>query len=203
MRHNPYTHASFIKSAAQLSQLPEDDGIEVAFAGRSNAGKSTALNTLTQNKRLARTSKTPGRTQLINLFALDDARRLVDLPGYGYAKVPENVKRDWQQLLARYLETRESLKGLVLLMDCRHPLTPLDQLLIEFTHQYHLPLHILLSKADKLSKSVLKQTMIKVENQLKSLDNPVSVQAFSSLHKIGLDTLIEKLNEWFEIDGNL
>lgn len=198
MLRNPYTQAVFLKSAAKLTHLPEDTGIEVAFAGRSNAGKSTALNTLTQNKRLARTSKTPGRTQLINLFTLDESRRLVDLPGYGYAKVPESVKRDWQQLLARYLETRTCLKGLVLLMDCRHPLTELDQMLIDFTVRTDLSLHVLLNKADKISKSALKQTGMKVEAHLRSRHIDFSVQPFSSLNKIGLEALIEKLNEWFE-----
>ena len=127
---NPYTRVTFLKSAAQLSQLPEDMGYEVAFVGRSNAGKSSALNTLTQNKRMARTSKTPGRTQLINLFTLDESRRLVDLPGYGYAKVSASLVRNWQQLLSDYLRVRESLKGLIIIMDCRHPLTPLDVSLI-------------------------------------------------------------------------
>lgn len=199
MKFNPYHQAVFLKSAAQLIHLPEDTGIEIAFAGRSNAGKSTALNTLTQNKRLARTSKTPGRTQLINLFTLDDTRRLVDLPGYGYAKVPESVKRDWQHLLARYLETRESLKGLVLLMDCRHPLTKLDSLLIDFTSQYQLRLHVLLNKADKISKSAMKQTCAKVQAHLASFDAPFSIQPFSSLNKLGFETLIDKLNEWYEL----
>jgi len=120
MLTNPYTKAEFIKSAAKVSQLPPDLGYEVAFAGRSNAGKSSALNCLTSIKNLARTSKTPGRTQLINLFSLDDERRLVDLPGYGYAKVALKIKLEWQKNLAHYLETRQSLKGLVLLMDIRH-----------------------------------------------------------------------------------
>src|SRR3990167_7795714 len=129
---NPYKHATFLKSAAQMHQLPEDKGIEVAFVGRSNAGKSSALNTLTAQKKLARTSKTPGRTQLINLFVLDDERRLVDLPGYGYAKVSETTRLQWQRLLAEYLQKRTALKGLIILMDSRHPLTVLDEQLIDF-----------------------------------------------------------------------
>ena len=130
MLTNHYRLATFLKSAALIKQLPHDNGYEVAFAGRSNAGKSTALNTLTIQKRLARTSKTPGRTQLINLFSLDDSRRLVDLPGYGYAEVPIKVKEEWQRTLARYLDVRTCLRGVVLLMDCRHPLQELDRNLI-------------------------------------------------------------------------
>src|SRR5262245_48745088 len=132
MLANPYVKAVFLKSAARVSQLPPDLGYEVAFAGRSNAGKSSALNCLTGIKNLARTSKTPGRTQLINLFQLDEERRLVDLPGYGYAKVAMQVKMDWQQNLAHYLEVRNSLKGLVLLMDIRHPLKDLDKMMVDW-----------------------------------------------------------------------
>ncbi|MEI6514156.1 MAG: ribosome biogenesis GTP-binding protein YihA/YsxC, partial [bacterium] len=163
---NPYKQAEFLKSAAKVEQLPVDLGYEVAFAGRSNAGKSSALNCLTANGRLARTSKTPGRTQLINLFTVkDEHHRLVDLPGYGYAKVAMQVKLDWQKNLAHYLEVRESLRGLVVLMDSRHPLKDADQLLIQWAVNRQLPIHILLTKADKLSKSQVQQAIILVRQK--------------------------------------
>ncbi|NCX93528.1 MAG: YihA family ribosome biogenesis GTP-binding protein [Gammaproteobacteria bacterium] len=191
-----YQRASFLKSAALLSQLPEDVGIEVAFAGRSNAGKSSVLNVLTQQKGLARTSKTPGRTQLINLFGLEEGRRLVDLPGYGYAAVPEEVKLRWQKTLHRYLEDRNSLKGLVLVMDVRHPLKPFDAAMVEWARQGELPIHILLNKADKLSKSQAIQTLKQVTAALST--NPfATVQLFSTLTREGLDEFIQKLDHWF------
>lgn len=194
---NPYTQASFIQSAARVSQLPVDEGYEVAFAGRSNAGKSSALNCLTGIKQLARTSKTPGRTQLINLFKLDDSRRLVDLPGYGYAKVPQQVKQDWQKNLAHYLEVRQCLKGLILLMDCRHPLKELDQLMVDWCLSRDLSVHILLTKADKLSRSEVKNAVLKIRKHYSLLENLISVQSFSSPKKEGVDELIIQLNEWF------
>ncbi|MBA2657402.1 MAG: YihA family ribosome biogenesis GTP-binding protein [Tatlockia sp.] len=194
---NPYPKATFLKSAARVDQLPSDEGFEVAFAGRSNAGKSSALNCLTLNKQLARTSKTPGRTQLINLFSLDDSRRLIDLPGYGYAKVAKQIKEDWQKNLAHYLEVRQCLKGLILLMDCRHPLKELDQMMVSWCLDRELPVHILLTKADKLSRSEVKNTVIKVRKYYSLLEDLISVQSFSSLKKEGLEGLIAKLNEWF------
>ncbi|WP_019215545.1 ribosome biogenesis GTP-binding protein YihA/YsxC [Legionella tunisiensis] len=197
MLTNPYTQASFLKSAARVEHLPADEGFEVAFAGRSNAGKSSALNCLTGIKQLARTSKTPGRTQLINLFSLDDQRRLVDLPGYGFAKVAQQVKQDWQKNLAHYLEVRQCLKGLVLLMDCRHPLKELDQMMVDWSLDRELPVHILLTKADKLSRSEVKNTVLKVRRHYQLMEEFVSVQTFSSLKKEGVDELIMKLNEWF------
>ncbi|KTC96786.1 ribosome biogenesis GTP-binding protein YihA/YsxC [Legionella feeleii] len=197
MLRNPYTQASFLKSAARVEHLPPDEGFEVAFAGRSNAGKSSALNCLTGIKQLARTSKTPGRTQLINLFSLDDQRRLVDLPGYGYAQVAQQVKQDWQKNLAHYLEVRQCLKGLVLLMDCRHPLKDLDKMMVDWSLDRELPVHILLTKADKLSRSDVKNTVIKVRRHYQLMEELITVQAFSSLKKEGVDELITKLNEWF------
>lgn len=194
---NPYTQASFLKSAARVEHLPADEGFEVAFAGRSNAGKSSALNCLTGIKQLARTSKTPGRTQLINLFSLDDQRRLVDLPGYGYAKVAQQVKQDWQKNLAHYLEVRQCLKGLVLLMDCRHPLKDLDKMMVDWSLDRELPVHILLTKSDKLSRSEVKNTVLKVRRHYQLMEEFITVQAFSSLKKEGVDELITKLNEWF------
>ncbi|STX39898.1 ribosome biogenesis GTP-binding protein YihA/YsxC [Legionella feeleii] len=198
MLRNPYAQASFLKSAARVEHLPADEGFEVAFAGRSNAGKSSALNCLTGIKQLARTSKTPGRTQLINLFSLDDQRRLVDLPGYGYAQVAQQVKQDWQKNLAHYLEVRQCLKGLVLLMDCRHPLKDLDKMMIDWALDRQLPVHILLTKADKLSRSDVKNTVIKVRRHYQLMEELITVQAFSSLKKEGVDELITKLNEWFD-----
>lgn len=198
MLKNPYKQATFLQSAARVEQLPKADGFEVAFAGRSNAGKSSALNCLTSINQLARTSKTPGRTQLINLFSLDESRRLVDLPGYGYAKVAKQIKEDWQKNLAHYLEVRECLKGLILLMDCRHPLKDLDQMMINWCLDRELPVHILLTKSDKLSRSDVKNTVIKVRKYYSLLDNLITVQSFSSLKKEGVDELIHKLNEWFD-----
>lgn len=199
MHENPYSKAVFLKSAARVNQLPDDSGYEVAFAGRSNAGKSSALNCLTGIKNLARTSKTPGRTQLINLFTIDSDRRLVDLPGYGYAQVAMKIKQDWQQNLAHYLEVRQSLKGLILLMDIRHPLKELDQMMIDWAIQRQLPVHILLTKSDKLGRGEVKNSLIKVRNQYKLFDQFVSVQSFSSLKKEGVDDLILLLNQWFEL----
>ncbi len=198
---NPYSKAIFLKSAASVKQLPDDTGYEVAFAGRSNAGKSSALNCLTNNKQLARTSKTPGRTQLINLFTLDDEHRLVDLPGYGYAKVPLQVKKDWQKNLAQYLEVRESLKGLVLVMDIRHPLKDLDQMMIGWALDRELPIHILLTKADKLNKGEVKMACKTVRQFYSLVEHLVSVQSFSSSKKEGVEELIKVLNQWLHIDS--
>jgi GTP-binding protein len=199
MLENPYAKAVFLKSAARVTHLPEDTGYEVAFAGRSNAGKSSALNCLTGIKGLARTSKTPGRTQLINLFSLDDERRLVDLPGYGYAKVALQVKMEWQKHLAHYLDVRQSLRGLVLLMDVRHPLKDLDQMMVDWALNRELPVHILLTKADKLSRSDVKNTLLKVRKHYELANHLISVQAFSSLKKEGVDELILVLNQWLDI----
>jgi GTP-binding protein len=194
---NPYTQAVFLKSAARVDQLPHDKGFEVAFAGRSNAGKSSALNCLTGKKQLARTSKIPGRTQLINLFSLDESRRLVDLPGYGYAKVAQQIKLEWQKNLAHYLEVRQCLKGIILLMDTRLPLKELDKTMIDWALDRQLPVHILLTKADKLSRSEAKSTVLKVRKFYQLVEEIITVQSFSSLKKEGLEELISKLNEWF------
>lgn len=193
-----YPQTVFLKSAQRLEHLPPDEGCEVAFAGRSNAGKSSALNCLTANKQLARTSKTPGRTQLINLFSLDETRRLVDLPGYGYAKVPQQVKQVWQDTLAQYLETRQCLRGLILLMDCRHPLKDLDQRMIDWAITRPLSVHILLTKTDKLSRSAVNNALSEVRRHYQYVSEYVSVQAFSSHNKTGLDTLVKQLDDWFE-----
>lgn len=201
---NPYTQAKFLKSAARVEQLPPDTGYEVAFAGRSNAGKSSALNCLTGIRRLARTSKTPGRTQLINLFGLSDAnRRLVDLPGYGYAKVSQQIKQEWQNNLAHYLEVRGSLRGLVLLMDIRHPLKELDQMMAAWAIERQLPVHVLLTKADKLSRGQAQSTLLQVRRHYQSVQHLLTVQVFSSLKTQGVDELIQVLNQWFEFNRPL
>lgn len=193
-----YPTASFIISAPTLALCPDDTGAEVAFAGRSNAGKSSAINALTQQNALARTSRTPGRTQLINFFSVmnDESRRLVDLPGYGYAKVPESVKLEWQKHLAEYLRNRFSLRGLVLLMDVRHPLTEFDQMMLNYADQREMPVHILLTKSDKLKKGPANAALQKVRSRLKEWEDLVSVQLFSSLKRDGVDTLSQKLNQW-------
>ncbi len=191
-----YNQIHFLKSAAYFSQCPQDTGSEVAFAGRSNAGKSSALNTLTGHHRLARTSKTPGRTQLLNFFELDPLHRLVDLPGYGYAKVPDAVKEKWGKSIAEYIVNRESLKGIVLLMDIRHPLKEFDWEMIEWTGSQNLPIHILLTKADKLKKGAAQNTLLKVTRDLIQHADFVSVQLFSSFTGLGIEALKAKLNEW-------
>lgn len=192
-----YRSAHFLKSANELHQLPPDEGIEVALAGRSNAGKSSALNTLTGQSRLARVSKTPGRTQLINLFELDATRRLVDLPGYGYAQVPEAVKRHWQAVLARYLEERRALAGLLLVMDVRHPFNPLDRQMLDWTRHRGLSTHVLLTKADKLSRGAATATLAQVRRELAAHWPNAGAQLFSSLSRSGLDEAQARLDAWF------
>jgi len=188
--------ASFIKSASQVDQCPADQGLEVAFAGRSNAGKSSALNTLT-HARLARTSKTPGRTQLINFFGLDEHRRLVDLPGYGYAKVPLELKEHWKQHLDAYLTSRQSLAGVVLVMDIRHPLSAFDRMMLDWANVAGLPAHILLSKTDKLSFGAAKGVLLKVQSTVrKEFGNRASVQLFSSPKRQGIDEAHAVLDSW-------
>lgn len=191
-----YRLAQFTTSVATFSQLPPDDGREVAFVGRSNSGKSSALNTLTEQKGLARTSKTPGRTQLINFFNLTPSLRLVDLPGYGYAKAPASEQERWARLINSYLEKRASLAGLVVLMDIRHPLTSFDLSLLEWAQNQSLPIHILLSKADKLPFGKQKTTLLQVQKTLINYPS-ISIQLFSSLKKLGLDELKAHLATWF------
>lgn len=192
-----YQQAKFVKGCAQLSQLPIDEGIEVAFAGRSNAGKSSALNAITNRKGLARISKTPGRTREINIFELDETRRIVDLPGYGFAKVSAEIKRRWNQLLNNYCEQRQSLRGLVLLMDVRHPLKADDEMMLAWACNVQLPVHILLTKADKLSRSQQNTSLAKVKQQLQPFGNLVSVQLFSSPSKLGVDEARSLLDAWY------
>ncbi len=192
-----YQQTRFLTSAPDIRALPDDSGIEVAFAGRSNAGKSSALNTLTRQNSLARTSKTPGRTQLINTFHLAENKRLIDLPGYGFAKVPLEVKEKWQKSLSEYLMKRQSLKGIVVLMDIRHPLKDLDQQLVHWAVQSGLSVLILLTKADKLSPGPRKKTVLEVREASLAFMGDVTVEAFSSLNKIGLAELEQVLDRWF------
>jgi GTP-binding protein len=192
-----YKKTEFLTSAAKLTQLPKDEGIEVAFVGRSNSGKSSALNVLTGQKNLARTSKTPGRTQLINVFTLDDDRRLIDLPGYGYANVPDKVKKQWRELLDSYLRQRQCLKGIVLIMDSRHPLKEFDRLMLLFASHVNLYVHILLTKADKLSKNESNKTLHKIQKDITQFTGDISVQLFSAPKRAGLDELEKCLNGWF------
>ncbi|MCD8521683.1 MAG: ribosome biogenesis GTP-binding protein YihA/YsxC [Saccharospirillaceae bacterium] len=192
-----YTNTHFVKSAAKLSQCPMDILREVAFAGRSNAGKSSALNRLTGHKKLARTSKTPGRTQLINYFRIGELPlALVDLPGYGFAKVPLAVKNEWQRELDNYLQNRDALIGLVLLMDIRHPLKEFDNAMIQWAKRSEMPLHILLTKADKLKRGPAQSALLQVRKAVSSLGSLVSVQTYSSLNGEGTDELQKRLNSW-------
>lgn len=191
-----YRAAQYMTSASQPRQCPPDEGWEVAFAGRSNAGKSSAINSLTGNSKLARTSKTPGRTQLLNFFSLSEEQRLVDLPGYGFAKVPEKVKLEWTRLIEQYLQERRSLRGLILMMDVRHPLQPFDRMMIEWALAAHMPVHILLTKADKLKKGPAKNSLMKVRGELAAHAELVSAQLFSALKHTGLDELRSVLNAW-------
>ena len=171
--------------------------IEIAFAGRSNAGKSTALNALTNQKNLARTSKTPGRTQLINLFEVENGCKLVDLPGYGYAAVPEQMKIQWQKSLGEYLQHRQCLAGLVVLMDIRHPLKDLDQQMIDWAVSAELPVLLLLTKADKLSQSARSKQVKMVREAILPFQGDIQVEAFSAQSKLGIDKLAGKLDGWF------
>ncbi|MGR8933707.1 MAG: ribosome biogenesis GTP-binding protein YihA/YsxC [Gammaproteobacteria bacterium] len=197
---NPlYFQAAFLGSAPDLKAAPADEGIEIAFAGRSNAGKSSAINALTNQKTLARTSKTPGRTQLLNFFALDGQRRFVDLPGYGYAQVPPEVKRQWYLMIENYLQKRQSLCGIVLVMDVRHPLTEYDWQMFEWCAYAGLPLHVLLTKADKLKFGAAKNTLLHVQKELKDVKTVVTVQLFSAMQKTGIDEVHALLDAWFEL----
>lgn len=201
MSSSLYRQATFLLGAVQLTQLPPDSGFEVAFAGRSNAGKSSALNTITDQKILARVSKSPGRTREINIFGLDAQRRLIDLPGYGYAKVSEDMRLRWQAFLEQYLEERQCLRGLIILMDIRHPLTDYDKQLLDWCLHFDMPAHLLLTKADKLSRSQQLKALSEVTEKLVVLGSLFSVQLFSSLKKTGVDTARAKLDEWLEVFG--
>jgi len=193
MKRDYLQRAEFLISAAKYSQSPADEGAEIAFAGRSNAGKSSAINVLCNQKNLARTSKTPGRTQLLNFFQLEGDYRLVDLPGYGYAKVPEAQRKKWEVELGRYLAERKSLCGLVLMMDCRHPMTEHDDRLLEFAAYYQRPVHILLTKSDKLKNGPANSTLHQVEKAINGYSLDISVQLFSALKRRGLEQASERI----------
>ncbi len=192
-----YQKTHFLISAPNIKAMPEDSGIEVAFAGRSNAGKSTALNALTKQKNLARTSKTPGRTQLINVFEVEEGCKLVDLPGYGYAAVPEKMKIQWQKSLGEYLQKRECLHGIVILMDIRHPLKDLDQQMIEWAVMANKSVLLLLTKADKLSQSARSKQVKMVREAILPFQGDIQVETFSGSKGLGIDKLAGKLNTWF------
>ena len=192
-----FNQTSFVTSAATLKECPEKSLAEVAFSGRSNAGKSSAINTLCNQSRLARISKTPGRTQLINFFAVENGKYLVDLPGYGFAKVPLEVKNKWQFELEQYLRKREALCGVVLLSDIRHPLKEFDRMMINWAVQSQLPIHLLLTKADKLKRGAAQNILLKIKRELES-HNEVSVQLFSSLKNTGVVEAQNVISSWLE-----
>jgi GTP-binding protein len=194
-----FSKAQFFTTVNHFRDLPLHGGREVAFAGRSNAGKSSAINTLANHTRLAFTSKTPGRTQHINYFSLGENRFLVDLPGYGYAKVPPDVQQHWESLLSKYLQMREFLCGLVIIMDARHPLTSLDEQMLDWFAPTGKPVHILLTKSDKLSRQQATLTLNRVKSYLAEHFPYCSVQLFSSLKKIGTDEAEEVIAKWFEL----
>ena len=196
---NLFQNAKFFTTVNHLKDLP-DTPAEIAFVGRSNAGKSSTINTLTNHVRLAYVSKTPGRTQHINFFELENGNFMVDLPGYGYAQVPEAIRTHWVKLLGDYLQQRRQLIGLILIMDSRHPLKALDIQMLDFFHITGRPVHILLSKADKLSKNDQIKTLAAVKKSLKPYTDrqKISVQLFSSLKKQGMDEVNQVVGSWFD-----
>jgi len=194
--------ASFVISANHFNELPKDEGFEIAFAGRSNAGKSSAINTLCKQNRLAYVSKQPGRTQLINFFSIGEDKSLVDLPGYGFAKVPSTIKIHWQKTLPRYLQERKSLIGLIIVIDIRRALTDLDIKMLDWFAPRQKPIHLLLTKSDKLSKDTAIRTLKTIENQIKAnwgdfYQTPCSAQLFSSLKKQGVEEADNIIQQWF------
>jgi len=199
MYQKEFQNIRFLISVPKPSQAPADSGTEVAFAGRSNAGKSSALNAITQRKALARISKTPGRTQHLVFFELDESRRLVDLPGYGYAKVPTRVKREWGEAMTQYFEQRKALQGLILLMDVRHPLTEFDQQMLHWCNSVKMRVHILLTKADKLKKGPAKASLLQVQKAVSEY-SLVTIQLFSATKKTGLEQAQELILNWLKTD---
>ncbi len=193
MRH-AYHNAQLLGCVGRIHQLPADIGSEVAFAGRSNSGKSSAINAICQRKALARTSKTPGRTQTINFYTLDPYRRLVDLPGYGYASAPLHVRRHWHKLIEHYLSHRRSLQGLILIMDIRHPLSAIDRQMLDWSRIQRIPVHVVLTKADKLKRSRALQSL---RNVMQAIDDEdTGVQIFSATKRLGVSEALEVLNLW-------
>lgn len=194
MSKNPYKNAGLIVSAQTLEQCPEDSGAEVAFAGYSNTGKSSVINAITGLRGLARASKAPGRTRQLNFFSLGPGRRLVDLPGYGYARVSAEMKQQWEETMTRYLESRRSLLGLMLIMDIRRPLKEIDQLLLAWCHEARLPVHVILNKSDKLTRSAAAKVLQQVAEQAGA---NATVQTFSARLGAGVDEARRRLEEWF------
>lgn len=194
-----FNRAQFTLSAPGLKECPPDTGAEIAFAGRSNAGKSSTINAITRRRALARTSKTPGRTQALNFFSLGDELRLVDLPGYGFAKVPEAMRAAWMQRIDAYLRERASLRGLVLVMDMRHPLKDFEVQMLQWSEQAGLRVHVLLNKADKLSRGQASKTLLAVQREL-GQGGLRSVQAFSALRGAGLDQARDTISEMLLAD---
>lgn len=190
---------SFLKSVAKLKQLPKDQGAEVAFIGRSNSGKSTAINSITGKKGLAKASKTPGRTQLLNFFQMDEHLRLVDLPGYGFANVPNDVQANWEKIITNYLKTRKSLKGLIITMDIRHPLKSQDQAMLTLASHLQIPAYILLTKADKLTRNQAVNTLKLASQQLAILHYPYEIQIFSATKSIGIDNARRRILAWLNV----
>ena len=194
-----FRKTKFVTSAPDISKLPEDLGAEIAIIGRSNSGKSSSINAICDQKNLAKTSRTPGRTRLINLFSVADKRYLVDLPGYGYAQVPENMKRQWQKSMTDYLQQRKCLCGLVVTMDIRTPLRDHDRMIIDWSIASNLPALILLTKADKFGVNKRKEMVGEVRTALSEFGGNFKIIAFSALKKIGIDETREVLRNWFEI----
>jgi len=194
-----YFSATYLTNAPTIRYAPADEGVEVAFAGRSNAGKSSAINAITNQKSLARTSKTPGRTQHLVFFQLTETIRFVDLPGYGYAKVPDKVKRQWHVTMEQYLTHRRSLQGLILVMDSRHPLKEFDVQMLEWCHQSGLPAHVLLSKADKLKPNAARANLQAVQKELALHFPNASIQNFSVPKKKGIDEAHAALDKWLNL----
>jgi GTP-binding protein len=193
-----YPEARFIKSANALSQFVPDDGSEVAVAGRSNSGKSSAINVIVNRRQFARTSKTPGRTQLVNFFSLEEGRRLVDLPGYGFARVSDSMRRHWGELLSQYFKSRESLNGLLLIVDIRRKLTDYDRQMMAFTDEAQLPIHILLTKADKLKRGQVATAVLQVK---KEVGDRATVQPFSALNRQGEDEARAMLEKFLHAES--
>lgn len=193
-----FNNTRFITSAPHIGKLPPDSGIEVAFIGRSNAGKSSALNAITNIKNLAKTSKTPGRTQLINLFEVKEDCRIVDLPGYGFAQVPLAVKNKWQKSLTEYLQKRKSLRALVLIMDIRHPLKDLDRQIMTWASLSNIEVLILLTKADKLKLNELKSALLNVKKSMVEFGSSYKIVPFSSLNRTGVDEVRQILSDFYE-----
>jgi GTP-binding protein len=194
--NNPYQQTRFILGTPDARRAPADEGVEVAFAGRSNAGKSSALNVLTGQRALARISKAPGRTREINFFEVQEGIRLVDLPGYGYAKVSRSMKQQWQRNISTYLETRQSLGGVIVLMDVRHPLKEIDQQILGWCHAANLLTHVLLTKSDKLKRGPAKAALLQTRKALQALHPEATLQLFSAHTRDGAEELQRVLDEW-------